>query len=321
MGEKRSSPFWVIVKKEMADHILSWRFNILLLLIVLTTIASLYTAAQSIRDAVPKSDSILPDDLFLKIFTVSNGTLPSFVTFVAFLGPLLGIGMGFDAINSERNKGTLIRLLSQPLYRDDIIVGKWVGALSVLGIFFFAMSVLVTGLGILLFGIPPTAEEFLRIFAFLLVTVLYIAIWLTLAILFSILFRQAATSVMAGMAIWLFFTLFYGMIVDLVAGSGINPQDPNADPNVVLNQIYWYQFLSRLSPSQLFTEATTTLLTPGVRSLGPLTMEQVYGTIPSPLPLGESLLLIWPHIAALIAFSVLLFAAAFLLFMRQEVRS
>lgn len=319
MEEKKRSPFWVIVRKEMADHILSWRFNILLLLIVLTTIASLYTAALSIRDAVPKSNSILPDDLFLKIFTVSNGTLPSFLTFVAFLGPLLGIGMGFDAINSERNKGTLIRLLSQPLHRDDIILGKWVGALALLGLFFFAMSILVTGMGILLFGIPPSAEEFLRVFAFLLVTVLYIAVWLTLSILFSILFRQAATSVMAGMAVWLFFTVFYGMIVDLVAGGGV--QDQNAGADAVLRQIYWYQFLSRLSPSQLFSEATTTLLTPSVRSLGPLTMEQVYGTIPSPLPLTQSLLLIWPHVAALVAFSVFLFALAFILFMRQEVRS
>ncbi|CCQ94139.1 ABC-type transport system involved in multi-copper enzyme maturation, permease component [[Clostridium] ultunense Esp] len=318
MEGTKNRPFWVIVKKEMADHILSWRFNILLLLILLTTIASLYTAGLSIRDAVPKSNTILPDDLFLKIFTVSNGTLPSFITFVGFLGPLLGIGMGFDAINSERNKGTLIRLLSQPLYRDDIILGKWVGALILLAVFFFAMGILVTGLGILLFGIPPSAEEFLRVLSFLMVTVVYIAFWLTLSILFSILFRQAATSVMAGMAIWLFFTLFYGMIIDLLAGG---TPDQNADPQAVLNQIYWYQFLSRLSPSQLFTEATTTLLTPGVRSLGPLTMEQVYGTIPSPLPLTQSLLLIWPHVVGLIALSVLLFAVSFLLFMRQEVRS
>ncbi|MBE3553690.1 MAG: ABC transporter permease [Thermicanus sp.] len=319
MEGTKNRPFWVIVKKEMADHILSWRFNILLLLILLTTIASLYTAGLSIRDAVPKSDTILPDDLFLKIFTVSNGTLPSFITFVGFLGPLLGIGMGFDAINSERNKGTLIRLLSQPLYRDDIILGKWVGALILLALFFFAMGILVTGLGLLLFGIPPSAEEFLRVLAFLFVTVVYIAFWLTLSILFSILFRQASTSVMAGMAVWLFFTLFYGMIINLMAGS-VNT-DQNADPEAVLNQIYFLQFLSRLSPSQLFTEATTTLLTPWVRSLGPLTMEQVYGTIPSPLPLSQSLLLIWPHVVGLIALSVLLFAISFLLFMRQEVRS
>ena len=56
--------------------------------------------------------------------------------------------------------------------------------------------------------------------------------------------------------------------------------------------------LLRFAPSMLFNEATTTLLMPSVRSLGPLTMEQVHGAIPSPLPLGQSLLIVWPQLTA-----------------------
>jgi ABC-2 type transport system permease protein len=63
------------------------------------------------------------------------------------------------------------------------------------------------------------------------------------------------------------------------------------------------------------------MLTPSVRSLGPLTMEQVYGAIPSPLPLGQSLLLIWPHVTGLIAATAVCFGLAYVLFMRQEIRS
>ena len=61
-----------------------------------------------------------------RLFTVSDGTLPSFVLFINFLGPLLGIALGFDAVNSEQNKGTLSRMLSQPIHRDCIINAKFV---------------------------------------------------------------------------------------------------------------------------------------------------------------------------------------------------
>ena len=79
--------------------------------------------------------------------------------------------------------------------------------------------------------------------------------------------------------------------------------------------------LMRLAPSELFNEATTTLLMPSVRSLGPLTMEQVQGAIPSPLPLGQSLLVVWPQLTGLIAATVICFALSYVIFMRREVRS
>ena len=76
-----------------------------------------------------------------------------------------------------------------------------------------------------------------------------------------------------------------------------------------------------MMPNQLFSEATTTLLMPSVRSLGPLTMEQVYGTIPGPLPLGQSLLLVWPQVTGLIAATTLCFVITYISFMRREIRS
>ena len=104
-------PFWVIVNKEVSDHVRSWRFIIMIVLIALTCMGSLYTALTNIGDSIKPND---PDNafLFLKLFTVSDGTLPSFVVFISFLGPLLGIALGFDAINSEQNRGTLSRILS-----------------------------------------------------------------------------------------------------------------------------------------------------------------------------------------------------------------
>ncbi|MGE7274418.1 ABC transporter permease [Brevibacillus panacihumi] len=316
--DRRLHPFWVIVQKEVADHLNSWRFYILLLLLVLTCFGSLYTAMMSIRDAAPSEDALV-SHLFLKLFTVSDGTLPAFMTFIAFLGPLLGIGMGFDAINSERTKGTLSRLLAQPIHRDYVLHAKFVAALLVISVMFFALGFLVMGLGLVMLGIPPAAEEFWRMVIFLLLSICYVAFWLNLAILFSVRFRQAATSALASIAVWIFFSVFFTMIVRLITTATLPSQE--ADMNGWLSHQQFVQVLMRFSPSQLFSEATTIMLTPSIRSLGPLTMEQIYGAIPSPLPLGQSVLLIWPHIIGLLAATTVCFGLSYLLFMRQEIRS
>ena len=372
---KVNHPFWVIVHKEISDHVKSWRFLILIGIIALTCMGSLYTALTNIGAAIKPDD---PDSsfLFLKLFTASDGTLPSFVLFINFLGPLLGIALGFDAVNSEQNKGTLSRMLSQPIHRDCIINAKFVAALIVIGIMLFvlgflvmgfgliaigipptaeefwrivfflitsifyvafwlnlailfslrfrqaatsALGFLVMGFGLIAIGIPPTAEEFWRIVFFLITSIFYVAFWLNLAILFSLRFRQAATSALASVAVWLFFSVFYTMIVNLVA-KGLSPSQM-ASPYQIISYQKFILGLMRLAPSELFNEATTTLLMPSVRSIGPLTMEQVQGAIPSPLPLGQSLLVVWPQLTGLIAATVICFAISYIMFMRREIRS
>jgi ABC-2 type transport system permease protein len=323
-GEVRPlHPFWVIVGKEMSDHVRSWRFIILLSLILLTCFGSLYTALNNI--GLPgKSGPGHPDSgfFFLQLFTATDGTLPSFVVFINFLGPLLGITMGFDAVNSELSRGTLSRVLAQPVHRDYLLNGKFVASLLVVGILFFALTFLVMGLGLIVIGIPPTASEFLRILAFVLLSVLYVAFWLNLSIFFSVRFRQPATSALTAIAAWLFLTIFYPILIRMVA-KALAPDPGMFPPMDGDGGGYQHTVLSllRFAPGQLFSDATTTLLMPVVRSLGPLTMEQVAGAIPNPLPVGESVLIVWPQLTGLIAATVLCFAFSYLSFMRKEIRS
>ena len=311
-------PFWVIVNKEIRDHVRSWRFIILLAIITLTCLGALYTSLTSMHEAV-KSGDVEDTFFFLKLFTVSDGTLPSFVLFINFLGPLLGIALGFDAMNSELNKGTLCRILSQPIHRDCIINAKFVAALIVITIMLFVLGFLVMGAGLIAIGIPPTPEEFARIISFLILSVFYVGLWLNMAILFSLCFRQTATSALASLAIWLFFSVFYTMIVNWVAKMFMNTDMMTPTYFVCYKKIYW--FIMSLNPSKLFNQATSVLLMPSLRSLGPLMMEQVQGAIPSPLPLGQSLLVIWPQLTGLIAVTILCFALSYIIFMRREIRS
>ncbi len=314
-----SHPFWVIVQKEISDHVRSWRFNVLLFLILLTCFGSLYTSITNLVEETRKASDSDDPFFFLKLFTLSDGSLPPFHVFIGFLGPLLGIGLGFDAINSEQNSGTLGRIMAQPIHRDYLINAKFIAALVVIGVLFFALGFLVMGFGMFIIGIPPTVEEFFRIVCFLLLSILYVAFWLNLAVFLSIRFRQAATSALTAIAVWLFFTVFYQLIVNLVARVLMPSQA--ASPQQLIGYQQFILNLMRVVPSQLYTDATTTLLVPSVRSLGPLTMEQAYGAIPSPLPLGQSLLLVWPQLTGLIAATVVCFALSYVSFMRKEIRS
>jgi len=118
-------PFWVMVQKEAADHIRSWRFLILLLLVIFASLASMYNVISVIQDN-PAAVSASTQFLYLKIFTEPSNNLPPFIALIGYLGPLIGIAMGFDAVNSEEQNGTLSRIVSQAIPRDYFINSKFI---------------------------------------------------------------------------------------------------------------------------------------------------------------------------------------------------
>ena len=311
------NPFWVMVQKEITDHFRSWRFVILMGIIVLTCMGSLYTSLSGITKSI--NDNTENAFFFLNLFTQSDGTLPPFFVFVSFLGPLLGISLGFDAINSEQSKGTLSRILAQPIPRDFVLNAKFVAGIIVISVMFFALSFLVLGTGLIAIGIPPTAEEFLRIVFYTVLSVVYVAFWLNLSIFSSVRFKQPATSALSGIAVWLFFTVFYPLIVNIILKSFEPSQYASAQAIFVYQKLKFS--LIQIMPNELFSEITSTILVPSVRSLGPLTMEQLQGTIPGALPLGQSLLLVWPQFTGLIALTLACFMLSYVSFMRREIRS
>ncbi len=305
---------WAVVAKEMADHLTSVRMQILELLILITAGGTVFGALQSIRSA--RGDNFL----FLKLFTTSTDPLPAFVGFLGFLIPLIAISLAFDAVNSEFNQRTLSRVLAQPIYRDAFLMGKFLAGLFTMALVLVAIWLLITGLGIFSLGIAPSGEEVARGLLFLLVAIFYGGIWLALALLFSTIFRQPATAALASIAVWLFFMVFWSMLASMLAQALAPIRLGLIDE--VLAQAELIQNLTRISPNTVFVEATMGLLNPTTRSFGLVLPSQLQGALlGSPLPLGESVLLIWPHLTSLIAVTILLFTVAYVLFQRQEIRA
>ncbi len=315
---REGSPFrgvGTVALKEAADHMVSARMHLIMLLVLLTAIGAVYGAIDRIR-ATTAEDAYL----FLKLFTVAREPLPSFAAFLGFLLPLVAIALGFDAINGEYNRGTMSRLLAQPIYRDAVLFGKFLGGLLVIAIALLTLWLLMVGLGMLFLGLPPSAADIVRSVSWLAATLAYAGVWLALAIAFSTLIRSPATSALAALSVWLVLTVFWGMIAPLAAGI-VAPLDP-FDPMSILNRFEWQQAIARVSPQTLYGEVTGLLLDPAARSVGPLFMHQMQGAvIGAPLPTMESLLIVWPQISGLVAAMLVLFTLAYVVFQRQEVRA
>ena len=316
--KREGSPWtglWAVVLKELADHLSSVRMQLLELLIFLTAFAATFVASRQLRATVAEDPYI-----YLKLFTTGQDPLPSFVAFLGFFLPLAAISLGFDSVNGEHNRRPLSRVLSQPIYRDALLLGKFLAGILTLGISLLALWLLVTGMGLLVLGVAPSGEEVGRGLLFLLSTLAYAGIWLALALVFSVVFRQPATSALAAMAVWLFFAVFWDIVVQ-VAAQALRPAY-GGDPFAALAQVRLGLFLSRLSPNTLFAELVIALLNPEVRALGPVFITQLEGAVlNSPLPVGQSLLLAWPQFTGLLAGVLLLFAGGYVLFQRQEVRA
>ncbi len=305
---------WTVVSKEAADHITSARMLMLQLLILFTAVGAVY-AAIGVMKTVATQDQFL----FLRLFTIAREPFPSFVNFLGFVVPIVGIALGFDAVNSEYQRRTMSRLLAQPIYRDALVFGKFLAALLTLGLTFFALWLLVTGMGLLILGVPPSGEEVGRGLSFLVVTIAYAGVWLAVAMMFSTVFRNAATSALASLATWLLFSVFWNIVAGIVAQMAA-PSHPLFGPPP--EQADLAQWVTRLSPNTLWTEATIGLLSPETRALGRVFFEQLQGmAMGSPLPFGQSLLLVWPQISGLIAAMIVLFTILYLVFQRQEVRA
>jgi ABC-2 type transport system permease protein len=315
--ESKPGGWRAVAAKEMADHLLSGRFVVLMGVLGIATAAAVFAASGGIRDVAPNAQGITA--LFLKLFTVTTDPVPfPLIVFVGFLAPLLGIMFGFDAVSGERSQGTLPRLLSQPIHRDEVILGKFIAGLGVVAIMLTSLVIFVSGIGIFRLGVVPQPSEISRLAVWLIFAVIYVGFWQALATVGSVVAKRASTSAMIPIGVWLVLTLFGSFIFGAVAGI-VSPRDGSSAGE--LAYLRTEQTVSQLSPVTLFQDGSSVLLDPEVRTVGLVTVEQVDRAIVSELDLAQSLLVVWPQIAILLALTAVMFAVAYVVFMRDEVRA
>jgi ABC-2 type transport system permease protein len=333
-AERAPSGGWrTIAAKEFADHVLSIRFFVLLLIVGIASVIPLFF----LTGVVSENAAVLSGRpaLLLALFTTPADDAAGLVaaSFVAFFIPLIGIAFGFDAVNSERSQGTLSRLLAQPVHRDDVINGKFVAGLAVIGLMLAVLVTLTTSFAIWRVGITPSLDEIIRLVLWVGLTILYAGFWLAFALLLSVALRSAASAALVGFGTWLGLFLFAQLLLPIIAGF-LFPTESATTAEGFYGAANAQTLLLRLSPATLYNDAMAGILNPQALAqvLGPSSeiqrasaawvsgSEQFLGR-PSMLTLDQSLLVVWPQIVILVAITVLMFAIAYVLFLRQEVRA
>jgi ABC-2 type transport system permease protein len=331
MAPERDVPrsgWMVVAAKEFADHVLSVRFFVLLIVLGLAAGIPLFLATERIHQLASQVSGA--QAVFLALFIVGPqdvsifGLDVSVQGFVGLAAPLLGIAFAFDAVNGERSQGTLPRLVAQPIHRDDVINGKFVASLAAITLVLGAVVLLISGFGLLRLGIVPAWSEVLRLIVWFLVTIAYVAVWLAFGLLLSVIVHRAATAALIGFGVWMGVAMFGRFVLNLILGA-IAPVSDGTAIDRALGLYQLHAFVLRLLPTTLYSEASSVLLNPSLTgtstpaTLGQLTQAQQQ--IPTLLSLDQSLLLVWPHVVALVALTVICFAIGYIQFMRQEVRA
>jgi Cu-processing system permease protein len=129
--------------------------------------------------------------------------------FITMLGPIFAIALSFDSVTKEKIQKSMDFLLSRPMGRRGIIIGKFLGILLAIAIPVTIINVLAVGL---ISSVTNKSPDGVFIGGFLLYTIIFIAIYILLQQIFSTLAKTTGTAILSGIAIWLIFNLFWSLI-------------------------------------------------------------------------------------------------------------
>lgn len=136
---------------------------------------------------------------------------------IAVIFSLLAIVLGFDAVNGERECGTLRLILSNGVRRFTVLAAKWTGGMVVLAT--ALAGSLAAGYAIVLArsGTHWTGDDWFSAAGLFFVPLLYTGAFFSLALAFSAFTRRSAVSVIASVFTWVLLVLIVPNISPYVA--------------------------------------------------------------------------------------------------------
>ncbi|MGE5471639.1 MAG: ABC transporter permease [Bacteroidota bacterium] len=145
-------------------------------------------------------------------------TIASLVSLVIYLIPLIALILGFDAIVGERERGSLDLLLSLPITRLELLLGKYLGLAAALTTSTVAGFGVV---GVILAAQMPAAALF-HYLGFMASSILLGLVFLAMAVLLSTVASDRTRASGAAIGLWFFYVLVFDLLIlgALVASGG-----------------------------------------------------------------------------------------------------
>ncbi|MCZ7400222.1 MAG: ABC transporter permease [Candidatus Methanoperedens sp.] len=289
-----------IAQKEFADNIFSPVFLVLLITFTLIVFSSSYLNG-------------LEAGQFAKGSTLLMSGFSGVVNLLGWFSPLIGIALGFDAIVKEQKSGSLNVLLTHPVFRDNIIIGKMLGAMVTLALVLGTSTIVSISSLLLLLGDTISGIELGRLILFIGMTFLYSLIFLGIGIIISIIVKDASDSLVYNVVIWLGLCAVFGAIAVSIAilltGQSINLGSTSF--GLALN-------LGNISPLYHYTEATVGQGFVGWGGLGSESAA-IRGILDTRFTLSQWFGEFWMNLTALIVTPIILLVIAFIAFLRKDI--
>jgi ABC-type transport system involved in multi-copper enzyme maturation permease subunit len=106
------------------------------------------------------------------------------------LGAFIAIAFSFATINKERVEGSLKVMLSYPIYRDEIILGKIIAGFTLICLAIVVSMGMSLSFYLLITNISPTLDLMLRFTAVMFLGLLLLLSYLGIGVLLSMIFRD-----------------------------------------------------------------------------------------------------------------------------------
>lgn len=195
---------WIIAGKEISDGLRNrWVVGATLLL------AALAFALTFLGSSPTGQLGVKP----LAVVVVSLSSL------TIFLMPLIALLISYDAIVGEVERGCMILLLTYPISRRQILLGKFIGHTSILTI---ATLIGYGGAGVALAVAGAGDPESWRAFLILIVSSIMLgSVFIALAYWVSASVRERSTAAGVAIGFWLVFVVIYDLfLVGLLIAAG-----------------------------------------------------------------------------------------------------
>lgn len=136
-------------------------------------------------------------------------TIASLVSLVIYLIPLIALVLGFDAIVGERERGSLDLLLSMPITRLELLLGKYFGLAAALAF----STIAGFGLVAIVLSAKLDLNALYHYFGFMLSSVLLGCAFLSLAVMLSVFAADRTRASGLAIATWFFFVLVFDLLL------------------------------------------------------------------------------------------------------------
>lgn len=134
---------------------------------------------------------------------------------------LFAILFAYDAINGEKEQGTLRLTFANPVPRAQYIIGKMIGSFLALAIPLL-VPILIGALILVLLGIPMGANEWVRLAFVMLVGYLYFGAFLAISLFVSTRTERSSSSFLISLVIWILSVMIIPRTAVLIAGRAVD---------------------------------------------------------------------------------------------------